>query len=299
MNTKLTILIIIGIIALFSFKFSGQKEIFSGLKEEYEKSLFDNHIKVYNLKKDGSDYGHTIWFSRKNKKIKTKYFASGTAYERYKEWKKDKKVAFFCSGAMASDSRKPVGYTVDNGEVVNRSLNTEKFDGLVIVYPREGGGGMVVSDLDKGNLTIKQDNKTLKVDPRNQVDKYRLTNWAKLRKATIFQTYLLAYKNELKVSTGQNKRRERRILALASNQKTKELFYIIFDVKKYVYLKDITDDILTYLKSKGFYTWSVLNLDTGMYDIMELYNKSGKQDYDVRGTKDSRIATNLLVYYYD
>ena len=44
------------------------------LKEESFKSLFAGNVKVNKLKKDGWDYGYTMWFERSAKKVKAKYF---------------------------------------------------------------------------------------------------------------------------------------------------------------------------------------------------------------------------------
>ncbi len=51
---------------------------------------------------------------------------------------------------------KPVGLTIDNGIPVTRTLITKKMDALAIVYAAGGsGGGIVVTNLADGDLTLK------------------------------------------------------------------------------------------------------------------------------------------------
>lgn len=264
-------------------------------KESLYKTLYNNNVKVYKLEKNGEEYGHAVWMSRKGKKIKAKYFANGEVYRKYLNWKSNKKVISYCTGALANDSRKPIGFTIDNGKMVNRNLNTDEYDGLVIVYAT---GGIVVSDLDRGSLRIKKDNKFITINPRSAKDKYTLEKWAEETDATIFQTYLLLHNNQLKVKEGR-KKRERRILVLAENKSTKEIFHVIFDIKKGVDLKEISTEILNHLKSKNIYVHSALNLDVGTYDMFNIFDQNGNKDYHVKGRIGiSNRATNLLVYHY-
>lgn len=266
----------------------------SNLSEESFKSLFSGNVKVNKLKKDGWDYGYSMWFVRSSKKVKAKYFAAGDVNDRFDEWKNDKKVIMVCSGAFTTgDFGKPlpVGLTVDNGDVVNKVMNDE-MDGLVIIYAT---GGIVVSDLEQGNLFLKSLNKT--VDVRDSWDKFELLKWSEQEQATIFQTQLLVYNNDLKldVNKARKKNRERRILVLATDAQ-KRVLHIVFDVAEGVYLGEIAQDILNYLKSKQVKVVAMLNLDTGWYNMMKLYDK--QNDLILRKNPD-KSPTNLLVYYYE
>ena len=199
-----------------------------------------------------------------------------------------------CSGAFTTGDfgrPLPVGLTVDNGEVVNKVMNDE-MDGLVIVYAT---GGIVVSNLEDGNLFLKSLNKT--VDVRDSWDKYELLKWSEKQQATIFQTQLLVYINELMldVNKARRKKRERRILVLATDTNRK-VHHIVFDIAEGVYLGEIAQDILNYLNSKQIKVVAMLNLDTGWYNMMKLFDKS--EDLVLRKNPE-KSPTNLLVYYFE
>ena len=167
-------------------------------------------------------------------------------------------------------------------------------DGLVIIYAT---GGIVVSDIDEANLYLGSLNK--KIDPRSYLDRAQLVKWAESEEATIFQTQLLAYKNNLRLVPNQARTEsaERRILALATDSQS-QLFHIIFNVTKGVYLGDITKAIFNYLNDNDMSVVAMLNLDTGAYNILNLFNEQG-QSTGIHGSTNLEKASNLLVYYYE
>lgn len=266
----------------------------SEMSEEVFKTLFSGNVKVNKLKKSGWDYGYTMWFERGAGKVKAKYFASGDVNNRFDTWKNDKKVIMVCSGAFTTGdfgNPLPVGLTVDNGEVVNKVMN-ETMDGLVIVYAT---GGIVVTDIEKGNLFLQSLNKT--IDVRDSWDKYELLKWSEKEQATIFQTQLLAFNNQLRLDVEKARKdsRERRILVLANNAQ-KKVVHIVFDISQGVHLGDIALEILNYLKSKQMEVVAMLNLDTGWYNMMKLFDPENDLVLRKNSEKD---PTNLLVYYYE
>lgn len=259
-------------------------------------TIRNNDITLFNLSKNGSSYGQAIWMNRSasSKRIKAKYFASGNAYQAYLNWKKGKDIILVSSGAYSegwTSHSSPIGLCVDNGRIVNRNIKNE-MDGLVIV---EAIGGVRVSDIDLGNLSLLSINRK-NVNPRK--DKITLLNWGASENATIFQTHLLAYDNQLRVGTnGSYKTSSRRMLALAI--KNGEVMHIIFHIKRDVTLYEATKDINRTLKNRGIYVVGILNLDTGGYDILKVYKDSGYAFSDISGTVNNvSDATNLLVYYY-
>ena len=152
---RIPLLILFGSVIHLSFSFphpisnSSFEVEESDLEEELCTSSFNDDVNLYSLKKNGREIGTSIWISRKSKKAKAKYFAhrlhDQSPYERFKEWKdeNDKEVILKSSGAYATSFQKgkPVGITVDNGEIVNKKLD-DRMNALVIVYPT---GGIVVS----------------------------------------------------------------------------------------------------------------------------------------------------------
>ena len=270
-----------------------------GLSETLVSNSFNADVSLYTLA-DGSDmYGHTIWLHRKTQRVKAKYFAfkegGKTVTQRYNEWKKGKKVILNCSGAFTTgdaDTAVPEGLTIDNGNMVNK-LISDKMDGLVIV---EAVGGVRVTDLDSGALYLLNIKKT--VDLKNAIDRQAFIDWADDEDATVFQTQLMYYKNVKKHgSTPQV--RERRMYVLAKNSNG-DVEHIIVNVTKQVSLTVLSEKLFDYFhKTKGLEVIAVLNLDTGTYDILNVFEESGTQLSAPKGPRVISEATNLVAYYYE
>lgn len=277
----------------------------NGFSEKIYARGFDNYVKTYKLSYDGEAFGYSNWMKRRN--VKAKYFAQKSStqsvYERFSDWKRGKNVVMACSGAFSSQVRgkrqsdwPPVGLTVDNGVVVNKNIEYNSMDGLVIVYAT---GGIVVTDIEDPQLTIKYSNgKSYKIDARR--DKERLLDWAVSEKATIFQTHLLAYDNELNISRAARKeKRMRRTLVLATDA-AGDLYHIIYYFKEKVYMYDLGRDLLQYLRDdEGMDVVAILNLDTGMYNVQEVWDEDGYQQPELSGDTNMKDATNLVVYHYE
>ncbi len=274
------------------------------LYEKHYSTMFNGDIQVNLLKTEWDTYGQTVWIKRKSGKVKAKYFAykdirsDRSVYNKYNSWKNSKDIVLVCSGAYTAerkgDSRMvPTGLTVDNGKIVNRNYRDD-MDGLVIVYAT---GGIAVSDIEEGNLSLKSIEK--KVDVKESEDRTILMSWARQEEATIFQTHLLAYRNELRIDEkGRTERAERRMLALAIG-KDGGVNHILFNIQEEVYLYDIARDILSYLQSKDMKVVAMLNLDTGWYNILEVYDNDGDKYSRLQGDKPLTKATNLVAYYYE
>lgn len=261
-------------------------------------NIHDGKASMYKVYFNNTYYGFSIWMNRKtNPSIKAKYFAykygSYSVYDRFNNWGNDKNIICLMSGAFTSDYYKPIGLTIDDGNIVNRGINYT-MDGLVIVY---NTGGIAVSDLDEKNLYV---NNLGYLNVRNSYDKERFIDWAKNENATVFQTQLLIYKNKIKCSY-QNELRERRLLVLAEDSNG-DILHVVFDIDKSngVSLYHISEIILNYFKSTNREIIAMLNLDTGMYNMFSVRSKSGKEFQTPKGTKNYEFkdVVNLVVYYY-
>lgn len=261
------------------------------------KAYREGYAVFYDLKKNGRYYGDAILLHRQksNKRIKAKYFASGTPYSKYVSWKTNKDIILVSSGAYSSSAEdyrppKPIGLCVDNGQVVNRAIKSD-MDGMVIV---ESVGGIRVSDIDECDLTLVSKNKT--ICPREE--KNVLIQWGQEELATIFQTHLLAFKDELRIGTNSNQSSSRRRLLMAGYQNGL-LIHSIFYIKNQLTLYDAAVEAKKTMDDLGISVVFMLNLDTGYYDILQAYDDYGREIPDIQGEKSVSIATNLLVYYYD
>lgn len=277
------------------------QDTYYGLEEDYHKSFYNGNVKTYYVESNSSRIGQSVWISRKGKKVNAKYFAykqgNNSIYNRFVDWRDNKNMVLACSGAYtySKSNEYPTGITVDNGNVVNRSIRDD-MDALVIVYAT---GGIVVSDIDNGDLYLSSLGRKLNI--RDRTDKYDFLDWAEEEEATVFQSHLLAYKNELRIGTNSDRdRARRRIMVLVTNN-SNEVYHVIYNIRREVSLYDISDSILSYLKNKDFNVIAMVNLDTGSYDIMEVYDETNSVVNDIKGDPNFNIskATNLIAYYFN
>jgi hypothetical protein len=248
-------------------------------------------------------YYDLIKLNRKDNHIKVKYFASQkngkSVVQRYNEWAKGKKVIFVSSGTYTDDYSKPVGLTLDDGNLVNNTFKPD-CDGLVIVYAT---GGMVVSNLKNGDLTLVGGGIApgRKLDIRgNAWDLADFKTWCQSQSATVFQTHLLAFKNQSLVGYNcSQKNQERRALAVGYNSKG-DLIHLLINYNKEINLNSFTSDALRIVKSTGDIQNLVyiVNLDRGSYDILSAFNESGYA-LSIKGEESIDIAVNLIAYYYE
>ncbi len=241
--------------------------------------------------------------SASSNKIKVKYFAAKdengtTVAKRLESWSVGKNIICLSSGGYMDNSQTPVGINVDNGQIVNRSL--EKFDGLVIVYAT---GGVVASNLKNGDLTLQGANIPAgkKFDIRNSaIDRTMFLNWCESEYATVFQTHLLAYKNELSISSYNSNQtsRERRFLAVG--KEGNEIVHAIVHSPSPTTLYEGARRTLEFLNTyKNMDVTFMINLDPGDQDVFFLFDENGNVDQLIHGTRRLEDAANLLVYYYE
>lgn len=303
-STNLNTFIVLAVSAIFvlsSFVTVSYKYYGDGYSSSELKSLKDGNVKIYTLKESYSEVGHSIWLSRGGtKKMSAVYFSEGDVYGKHKKWSNNKDVVLTCSGAFSDNLDKtagalPVGINVENGYIKNRTVIKDKMDALVVIYAT---GGIVVSDLTKGDLFLKSLGK--EVDIRKDVAaKYDFLDWAKKENATVFQTQLLAYKNELKIDyEGRKQKRERRFLVLATTSEG-TLYHIIFDLPNGVYLYDGAKNVLDHLKALDMDVTAILNLDTGAYNVLDVNTGDYSIDSELKGTTSINRAVNLLSYQYN
>jgi hypothetical protein len=244
---------------------------------------------------------YMVTMSRKNERIKAKYFAAKDAsgnsvYDRYTSWANGKNIVLLSSGTYMNNSNEPVGLTIDNGVIVNRNL-TSDFDGLVVVYAT---GGIAVSNLKEGNFHMKCGGEDKTFDIRDSRQRYDFMQCAAQVEATVFQTHLLVYKDQLKIySNSSPTKRERRFLAVCKDEDG-VLQHVIVHSPTESSLYDGTKWVYEFLKESASMSEIIfmLNLDTGSQDVFTLYDKSGNISPVIKGKQPPSVAVNLLTYYY-
>jgi len=262
------------------------------------------YVEISSTVWDGDKYV-MVSMRREEERVKAKYFAArdfdGTSVpDRYNKWAAGKNIILVCSGTYMNNSYQPVGLTIDNGIMVNNTLSDE-FDGLVIV---EAVGGIRVSNLEEGNIYIKCNGEDKYFNIRNTWDIDEFIDCAKSVEATVFQTHLLVWKNELQLKNTSGCKaepceRERRFLAVCKDEDGK-LRHIIVHSPTYSTLYQGTNKVLRFLREFKDMQEVVfmINLDTGYQDFFTLYDKNGNVKNDIKGEKTLDVAVNLLAYYF-
>ncbi len=225
--------------------------------------------------------------------IKAQYFAKN-AYSQYKNWKYGKKELLICSGAFSEtweSYSKPVGFTVDNGIMVNKSMDA-KMDAFVMVMDN------YVSVLDLDNLSsgvLMDDGSILSINPRKKTsDRLIVADAAEKEGWTVFQTQLV-YSQDKKSNFGNlyyGKKAERRFLAVCS--KDGYYYNVIVDAPDDLYLNLSAKYAKVVLEHAGFGVHYILNLDTGGKNIF-LVREGNSLSYKA----DDKLskATNLVIFY--
>jgi len=268
-------------------------------------SYYDPEYVTISSGMNGGEAYNFIWMSRKNDRVRAKYFAApdyngNNVQKRYQSWSKGMSIILVSSGAYLNDQALVEGLTIDNGVVVNRTL-TDKVDGLVIVYAT---GGIAVTNLDNGDLTLNGggENGTKNYDLRNSSwDLQNFINWSESQEATVFQTHLLVWKNKLDISatnSSDNTAKNRRFLA-AGTDEDGEKVHVIIQCPGVTTLYQGTKKTFDFLRNfKDMNVTFMINLDPGYQDVFKLYNYDGTINNNIKGEKSIDYAGNLLVYYY-
>jgi hypothetical protein len=314
------ILLMIAIITFYSY-FLLIKKISSNMKKKMPLvilllSLFSytanaqydpRYVETKTLQISGETYAIEK-MSRKDNRVKVKYFAAKdgntSVYNRYKDWAVNKRIVAYSSGTYMTlcdniNYAVPVGLCIDNGRIVNEQLKDD-LDGLLIVYAT---GGLVATNLKSGNLNItKTDGTNAQLDIRgNSYQRTEFIDWAQEKEATVFQTHLFAYNNQLKIEPNSSpKIAPRRFLAACKIGS--DIFHYIINLpnaatlyngakKAFDYLKDYEDADVVFM----------INLDPGCQDVYKVFNQNGTMSTDKNfcGSRDISEAANLLVYYYE
>lgn len=277
----------------------------------YLPSFHPSEIQIYDSRyieissvKFKADQFNVIYMKRDSNRVRAKYFATAdfngnNVFKRYQKWVTGKNVILVSSGTYMDYDGVPVGLTVDNGIVVNKSL-AKHFDGLVIV---NANGGIAVANLKLGDVKLKGEgvDSTKKYDLRKSAwDLQTFTKWAVSREATVFQSHLLVYNNKLDVAflNASPAIAPRRFLAIGKDSKGK-VVHAIIQSSEYATLYDGSKKALEFLNQyKGMEVTCMINLDTGDQDVFRLYEKDGSPNKMIKGEKDLSVAVNLLAYYF-
>lgn len=267
---------------------------------QYNSDLIEDESVIY---KNVSYDVITMLRSKSNPSVHVKYFGARgqdgkSVSSRYQQWKSGRNIICYSSAGYMNLSQTPVGLCIDNGVIVNKTL--EPWDGLVIVYAT---GGMVVSNLKNADLTVSGGNipAETKLDIRNNaLHRKMFLDWAVSERATVFQTHLFVYKNVLDATINNSVKRERRFLAVGTLQSSNDIAHVIVNSRDYVTLLEGAKRTYDFLNNKkGMNIIFMINLDPGMQDVFQYYDSKGVKSDFITGTIPLSDAANLLIYYYE
>ena len=273
---------------------------------------FSQYNENYVQAKTANIYGDDIKvvkMSRKDNHVKLKYFPAAlngkSVYDRYRSWSANKSIIAYLNGSYADNCggnplfTNPVGVCFDAGKLVNARIKDE-MDGLIIVYAT---GGLLVSNLKEGNLSIKESKtgKSSVLNLRNAIDFSTFKNWAREEEVTVFQTHLLNFNDSILVYTnGSPNARERRFLAVCRDEDG-SIVHCIINLAGTNTLYDATIKVTDYLKKiedmKNIIY--MVNFCCGCHDVFQAFDKNGNYKSGFSGTMPINSAANLLVYYYE
>ncbi|MFN8263746.1 MAG: hypothetical protein U0T07_09490 [Chitinophagales bacterium] len=296
-------IIIITTFALVSLSFKG--DIY------YDPSLVKISTTTYN-----SDKFTIISMRRNGNHIKAKYFAATDPYtnktvsERYKSWSMGKSIVAYSSGTYMTaceqyNNPKPVGLCIDNGEVVNKNLDTD-LGGLVIVYAT---GGLVATRLNDDNLILQTSsgNKVFNIK-NNLFDRAQFITWSKENEVSVFQAHLLVYKDSLDIKeckSGSCLNKVSRRFLVVCKDKNDKIIHSIVNCETNITLYDGTKKAYNFLKE--FEDMKeilfMINLESGCNNVFKLYKADGSEKKINSSYYNNLLsinnAGNLLVYYYE
>gem|GEM_PF-6727109 len=282
------------------------------ISETLYRSQCNGDVKIYSLRINANDAGHSIWFSRNSNRVRVKYFPceeeNRKVADLYQDWKTDKKVICCFPGAYmnkegVNDSNEdyyPNGFSVDEGVIISRFIGKDRSDmtlnALVLIYPN---GDLKVFNIQN---SIYLSDISRYINFKNEEDVNTFFKWVEQKRITVFQTHLLAFSNSLMVQkSSQDERRERRVLISVS--RNNEKMYILYNVtNKYsVYLTTFASDLFNYLRKQNFQIEFMINLDTGTGNYMETYDERWNIDKNIiaNGGIGIERLLNLMVFYYD
>lgn len=256
----------------------------------------------------GESYSIVKLFNN-NKRLRFKYFASkdqngNSVHKRYLAWAMNKNVICYSSGTYMDDYdlkiAKPIGLCIDQGRVVNNGLILDKFEGLVIVYP---SGRISVHNLKSKSIQIDNgEGQMMNFDLASGFSTLQFIKWAKEQEATVFQTHLFCFKNQLYENLDNKKKAGRRFMAAGKDVSGVFKHYII-NLSSPNTLLEASRKATRYLKSYEdiIEVEYLINLDPGAQDVFGAYLPSGKKNNSkgFQGTLDIAKSLNLIVCYVE
>jgi len=300
-KTRIASIVVIALVFVLPFFVNGEK-ISNPMPKGYvpnpqitlsSAKKINNGVDTFILKgKNNTTIGQSIWMNRRY--VQAKYIATNNVYKSYQLLRTKKNVVLASAGGFTNQRGLPLGLTIDDGKVVNAILRHDR-DGLLLV---QKNGGIRVLNLKRKSFHLPGLKNPIG-NPLNSLMAYSdLLNWATSYRATIFQVQLLAYSNKLLIDSKKapNQLRERRLLALFSDNGNGDVQHAVFNIESSYNLATITEEIFGIIAIRNKKIEAIVNLDVGTYNILNVFDANNRMLQHIKGPVDISTATNLLVY---
>lgn len=234
--------------------------------------------------------GHAMWLPQEQ--MRSHYFAHGDVPKHLAKLKERDHVFLATAGGFTNHLKQPEGLTIQDGTMINAVLQPNRH-GLVIMDPQHG---MIAFNLKEAEMKLPDGTSLL--NPMNDLTAYaQFIDWCARQKATVFQTQLVVHNNRLLIDPEKavKRFRERRLLALVSNDAGSR-HHVLINITEPHMLAPLSAEIFSLLGERELQVDALLNLDVGLYDILDIYDEKGQPISDIKGTSESREATNLIIY---
>ncbi len=243
------------------------------------------------LDKDDRSQGHALWLRHGDRHAH--YFAEGDVAAQLESLKRSSEVMVATAGGFTNYLKQPEGLTVDEGRVVNSVVQPDR-DGLLMLTREFGVTALSLKDAS----LLLPDGLAIENPLRSLTAYAQLIDWCRLHRATLFQTQLVVYHDQLLIDPDKavKRFRERRLLALTTDLESGASYHVLFNVTEPHMLAVLSAEVRAMLHERHQRIEALLNLDVGLYDILTVLDDRGVALEDVRGKSDSRIANSLIVY---
>ncbi len=272
-----------------------------------EHSYFIRKSKVLDNKTGKSFYLLDLNTSEMNVKVKC-FFSKGeypSVKKRFEEWKKDKHIVAYSTAAYRNSwhyqDQQPVGLSVEDGILLNNQLVMDRLHGLAIV---NATGEIAVKNIkDKNFIVTNADGTTKQLDITNTLQRNKFIKWAESNNATVFQTHLLVFNNELKVYADASRFEANRRFLISGKDADNNTHHIVINIREPMSLYDAATAVYGCLLRNETLTHVsyILNVDSGGDDIFGAFDEHGKvvTRLGFSGSALLDNAANLIVYYYE
>jgi len=240
-------------------------------------------------------YGEVIWM-KKGQDLKSVYHigveAGKNPYQRASSSIPNQAVILQTTAAYTGDYalNTQLGIAMEQGRLKNKALAAQ-MDGLVLIWQNQ----VEVFNI-RESFFFQPLNQRIELN--DVYDRTRFLAWVEKNNGSLFQTHLLAFNQDLKITNvARDRVADRKLLVTLS--KDGEEYFVLFHFARSIYLYDAAKMTLEYLtEKKNAEIHGIVNLDTGVHNVLELPEQAAHCAMGTLGKEHPQEAANLLTFFY-